>query len=178
MEDVTVRFGDIVGHELDTQKLGAAFFSEDGTGVMLRSHLLVEQAAIHTLDVLTQGRWTKLRTQLFGEKINLLEVLGAPPRLLAPVRTLNNQRNDFAHRGVEIITEQHLLDVLRGLRAFVPQFTDDYLVIFRGKREFNAKFHDCTILQKYAVTAAVLAMQVGIIPQLMHRYFEQTARAN
>jgi len=157
----------ILGHNPDTRRFASAFFAEDDIGAIIRCHFEVEQAANRELDVLTNQRWRRVRSQYLSDKLNLLEMIGVPSHLLAPARTLNNQRNGFAHDGAEEITEQQMLDLLRGFRALMPQFNDDYEIAFRGRREFTAKFRDCTIRQKYVVTAATLAFLIGGLPELV-----------
>ena len=173
-DNISLRLGELtVGHEPDTARYTAAFFSEDDLGTIIRCHFEVERAANRSLEVITQGRWKKVRSQYLSEKLNLLEMVGAPQKLLAPARTLNNQRNDFAHKGLEEISEQQFLDLVRGVRAFLPQFHDDYRVIFHGKREFDSAFKDCSIRQRYAATSFILSMLVGGIPELVAAYHQE-----
>ena len=141
---------------------------------MVRCHFEVEKAAIRALEALTGDRWRKTRSQYLSEKLNLLEMLGAPDAILAPARTLNKQRNAFAHDGVEEISEQQLFDIVRGIRAFLPQFHDDYRVQLHGTREFSGTFRECSIHQKYAVATSILSMLVGGIPEFMRAYREAT----
>ncbi len=177
LEDINLNLGELtVGHDVDTGRLAASFFSEDDIGVVIRCHFEVERAATHSLEALTGGRWRKVRGKYLSDQLNLLEVLGAPPKLLAPARTLNNQRNDFAHDGVSELSEQQLLDLLRGVRAFLPQLHDDFEVRIRGKREFKATFRECSIRQKYALTAGMLALLVGGLPETIKAYNDEMRR--
>lgn len=174
MAGETLDLGEFVsGHDFDIKRFTSAFFAEEDIAAMVRCHFEVERAAIRSLDVLTGGRWEKVRSQYLSEKLNLLEMIGAPPKLLAPARTINNQRNEFAHKGWEEISEQQMLDVVRGVRAFFPQFHDDYDVIFHGKRKFNAKFHECSIRQRYVLTTGILTMFIGGLPEIMRIYFSK-----
>ncbi|KQU66653.1 hypothetical protein ASC75_08430 [Aminobacter sp. DSM 101952] len=167
-----------IGHELDTKRLASAFFAEDALGVVVRCHFEVERAAIRALDTLTGNRWRKTRSQYLAEKLNLLEMLGAPEPVLVPARTLNKQRNAFAHDGLEEISEQQLLDIVRGIRDFLPQFQDDYRIQLHGEREFSGAFKECSIHQKYAVASSILAMLVGGIPEFMRAYREAAVAAD
>lgn len=174
MPDIDVKLDTVtLGHDIDPKRFSAAFFGEDDIGAVIRCHYEVEKAAIYALDVLTDGRWKRLRSQYLSEKLNLLEVLGAPPRLLVPARTLNNQRNDFAHEGLDTLDPQKELDLTRSVRAFFPQFNDDYSIILHGKREFAGKFSECSPRQKYVVSAAILSALVGSIPVLMKKYRDE-----
>lgn len=122
MKEIDIDLGDFtIAYDIDTSRLVASFFSEDDIGVVIRCHFEVERAATHSLENLTRGRWRKLRTQYLSDLLNLLEVLGAPVKLLAPARTLNSQRNEFAHKGMVELSEQALLDLVRSVRAFLPQ---------------------------------------------------------
>ncbi|TIN70477.1 MAG: hypothetical protein E5Y30_15830 [Mesorhizobium sp.] len=171
MSDINVKLDLItLAHDIDPKRFSAAFFGEDDIGAVIRCHYEVEKAAIYALEVLTDGRWKRLRSQYLSEKLNLLEVLGAPPRLLAPARTLNNQRNDFAHEGLDTLDPQKELDLTRGVRAFFPQFHDDYSIVLHGKREFTGKFRECSPRQKYVVSAAILSALIGSIPVLMKEH--------
>lgn len=157
----------VSGHDIDTKRFVAAFFAEEDIAAIVRSHFEVERAAARTLDVLTERRWRKVRSQYFSEKLNLLEMLGAPHKLLAAARTLNNQRNDFAHEGLEEISEQQMLDLVRGVKAFLPQFHDQYELILSGEQKFRAKFCECSIRQRYVIAAGILAFLIGGLPEMM-----------
>lgn len=177
MEEIDLDLGNLtIGHDVDTKRLGAAFFSDDDIGVVTRCHFEVERAATHSLDKLTARRWRKVRSKYLSDQLNLLEMLGAPPKLLAPARTLNNLRNDFAHGGIEELSEERLLDLLRGVRSFLPQFHDDFEIRIRGKREFTAKFRDCSIRQRYVLTTSVLLMLIGGLPEIMSAYRDEVRR--
>lgn len=176
-DEISLRIGELtIGHQPDTGRFTSAFFAEDDLGAIIRCHFEVERAAIRSLDVITQGRWKKTRSQYLSEKLNLLEVVGAPLKLLAPARILNKQRNEFAHDGIDAISEQQSLDLLRSLRAFYPTFNDDYRVIFHGLRQFDAAFRDCTLRQRYVATAMFLTLLIGGIPELIAAY-RQVMRA-
>ncbi len=177
MGSVNLSLGEMTfGHDLDTRRLAASFFSEDDIGVVVRCHFEVERAATHSLDTLTGNRWRKMRGKYLSDQLNLLEVIGAPPKMLAPARTLNHQRNDFAHKGLSELSEQQLLDLLRGVRDFLPQLHDDFEVRVLGKRKFNAKFHQCSIRQKYAITAGTLALLIGGLPETIKAYNDEMRR--
>ncbi len=168
MENIDLKLERLTtSHDIDTARVAAAFFAEDDIGMIIRCHFLLERAAIHALEVITDGRWKKNRSKYLGEKLEILAIIGAPPRILAPARTLNNLRNDFAHEGVEAITTQTEADLTRGVRAFYPKLTDDFGVSFTGSRTFTGRFGDCTPRQRYALAASVLTMFVGGIPELM-----------
>lgn len=177
MGDINLRIEKLVfDHDIDTKRFASAFFAEEDIAAMVRCHFEVERAAIRSLDVLTEGRWRKARSQYLSEKLNLLEMIGAPIKILAPGRTLNNQRNSLAHDGIEEISEQNMLDLVRGVRAFLPQFHDDYEIIFHGRHNFSAKFHQCTIRQRYVIASAILAALIGGLPEIMKAYRDEVQR--
>ncbi len=173
MEDVSLHIENFkTGHDPDTGRLSSAFFSDDDIGTLIRCHFEVERAAIHALDILTQERWKIAKYRYLNDKINFLEVIGAPPALLTPARILNKHRNALAHSGIDIITEEQEQEFTASIRSFFPQYSSDSTVSFRGKKTFDGKLSECSHRQRYVVSASFLIMGLSGIPKLMATYWE------
>ncbi|PQA73515.1 hypothetical protein [Brucella oryzae] len=174
MEDISLDLGEVISeHEPDTKRLAAAFFSDDDIGALIRCHFEVERAAIHALEIMTQGRWKTANCRYLNDKLNILEVIGAPPALLAPARILNKHRNSLAHSGIDIITREQEHEFTASVRRFFPQYTLDSKIDFRGTQTFNGTINDCSHRQRYVISASFLTMAMSSIPKILAKYFER-----
>ncbi|WP_407976082.1 hypothetical protein ACJKIH_02885 [Brucella pseudogrignonensis] len=174
MEYVSLNLGNCKsGHDPDTGRLASAFFSDDDIGTLIRCHFEVERAAIHALDVITQERWKIAKYRYLNDKINFLEVIGAPPALLAPARVLNKHRNALAHSGIDTITEEQEHEFTTSVRSFFPQYSSDSNVSFHGKYTFDGKLSECSQRQRYVISASVLIMGLSNVPRIMAKYWDK-----
>lgn len=168
MDIKSLNLGDFVSsHSPDTARLATAFFSNDDIGALIRCHFEVERAAAHALDILTQERWKAAKCRYLNDKLNALEMIGAPPNILAPAKILNKHRNRLAHDGVDTILYEQEAEFTLSVRSVLPQYTDDFKIIINGSRSFEGKVSDCTTRQRYVVSCGFVTMLVGSIPKIM-----------
>lgn len=168
MDKESLDLGNFVSsHSPDTARLAAAFFSNDDIGALIRCHFELERAATHALDVLTQGRWKAAKCRYLNDKLNALEMIGAPPTILASAKILNRHRNRLAHDGVDTISSEQEAEFTLSVRSVMPQYTDDFRVIISGSMNFDDKVSNCTVRQRYVISCGFVVMLVGSIPQIM-----------
>lgn len=172
MEKLNLDLGEVtIAYDPDTARLTSAFFAEDDIGAIIRCHFEVERSASRALDVMTGGRWKKTNSRYLLDKLNLLEMIGSPTKLISPARILNNHRNEFAHKGKEEVTEQEMLDLVRGVQAFIPHFShEEYRVLIQGRKVFDGRFSECSRRQKYVVASAHLMFLIGGLPEILDQY--------
>lgn len=176
LDKIDVKFETLtISHEVETKRLAEALFSEDEIDAVIRCHFELERAAIHALEVITQGRWKAGRSNYLKDKLNLLEIIAVPRHLLAPANLLNQHRNDLAHKGVDKITEQQEAEFTRLTRVALPQYHDDYSLKVSGKRTFDKKYRECSVKERYVMTAGVVVMLVGGLPEILAGYYSQAA---
>lgn len=152
-----------VTHEPDNERLAEAFFAEDTIGAVIRSHFEIECAINHLFEQRTAGRYGKNENQFrtFRDKLTGLILIKASADLVSALKIVNGHRNHFAHRAPEELPATYVRDLLGAVRRVYPKLTDDFVVIFKGKKEFNRSFGDLNDRQKYVALCMVLMFEVA-----------------
>ncbi|MBZ9760983.1 hypothetical protein LB553_08845 [Mesorhizobium sp. CA8] len=167
-----------MAHQPETSRLVAALRSEDDIGAVIRCHFEVERAAEHALEVITQGRFKVARANYLSEKLNLLEILGAPQAFLGAARLMNKHRNGLAHRGVDQITAEQEAEYSAAVRRVFPQYGEDFrLRATKGTDwSFEKIYADCSVRERYVWSTGFVIVMVGELPQFMAKYFATAAQ--
>lgn len=93
-------------HDIDFGRFLAALFEADDVGAMIRCHYEAEQALNYVLEKLTGGRSRrKASSWNFAQKLEVCHLLGIHENWMSPLKTHNGQRNDFAHKGLDLIED-------------------------------------------------------------------------
>ncbi|MEI9409914.1 hypothetical protein [Mesorhizobium salmacidum] len=181
MDKIDLRFDTLtMSHQADASRLIAALRGEDDIGAVIRCHFEVERAAEHALDVITVGRFKVARADYLYDKLNVLEMLGAPKAYLEPARLMNKHRNALAHKGIEQITSQQEAEYTAAVREVFPQYTEDFrLQATKGTEwSFDKLYKDSSTRERYVWSTSLVIPMLSELPQFMAKYFAlATARS-
>lgn len=163
-------FENITIHDIDMTRFSMALLVEDDLGSVIRCHFEAERALDHALSVFTEGRSSKSKLlRYFGHKLDALSMLGLDERFLLPMRTLNRVRNDFAHRGVDKITDKDLSEIRDAIGRVAPQMLQDFDIRIRGRFEFEGKYSTLNLRQKFVVSSLHATALLGGVPDIVRQ---------
>jgi hypothetical protein len=123
----------VFDHDIDSKRIIDAIFEPDDVGAIIRIHFEAERAIDYTLSKFTEGRFEPSNSRWsFSQKIELLRLIGVPSNWLAPIKTLNKHRNEFAHVGKTTIQSQEAVDLLRQMNQMSSTITEDFMIHIEG----------------------------------------------
>ncbi|MAB14734.1 hypothetical protein FHS78_003683 [Parvibaculum indicum] len=161
----------VLSFGLDRHRVGRAFFAEDDIGAIVRCHFETERAVDHALKKFTDGRFKSDGSRgfrNFGDKIEVLRLLGVGDNLLSPLRRHNDHRNQFAHRGQDELTVEQVSDLHRMINALIPDY-GKMKFTFKGNRNFESLYSELTLRQKYVANMMALINLVAALPEVAKR---------
>ncbi|TPI77692.1 MULTISPECIES: hypothetical protein [unclassified Mesorhizobium] len=156
----------IMEHEVDTSRLIGALFEADDVGAIVRCHYEAERALDFVLEKLTDGRSKRTKGWTFANRLEVCRMFGVRDMWTAPIQTINNQRNDFAHKGQLLIEDQQILDLYHQVRRIYPKFSDKFRLEISGRKLFNKEFGESSNREKYVMLASVVTSLFCSLPQM------------
>lgn len=154
-------------HELDRYRFLNAFLEADDVGAIIRCHYEAERALDYVLDKLTDGRSNRnAKNWAFAMRLEVCRLLGVQDMWTAPLKTINDHRNDFAHRGKDSLADQQILDLYHQVRRFYPRFDGSFRTKFHGTRSIDKTFAECSNKEKYVMMVMVVTGFFSSLPQI------------
>lgn len=154
-------------HDINSERFLAALFEADDVGAMVRCHYEAEQAINYVLDKLTGGRSKRKAVQWsFAQKLEVCHLLGIGENWLSPIKTHNGVRNDFAHKGLDEIDDQMVLDMVHLVRKLYPAFDDKFRLTVTGKRSFDKTYVEASLKERYVMCMMIAVFFLSSVPQV------------
>lgn len=165
----------ISSHKIDTKRLITALRVEDDLGAVIRCHYEAERTMDYVIETITEGRSKNTNIlRYFGQKIELLYIIGISDQFLSPLRTINSIRNGFAHKGREEIPLEALANLRDSVQTFSEHPIDDFTVRIDGGSVFEARYDAMTARQKFTVCATWAIGMLATVPDV----YDQAAAKN
>lgn len=155
-----------IEHDVDTSRFIGALFEADDVGAIIRCHYETERALEFVLEKLSDGRSKRTKGWTFANRLEVCRILGVRDIWAAPIQTINNQRNDFAHKGQLLVEDQQMLDLYHQLRRIYPKFSQSFRLKISGSRAFDKEFGQCSNKEKYVILASVITSLFCSLPQM------------
>lgn len=167
----SVNVGDLViEHSTDPSRMISAMLGEDEIGAIVRCHFEAEQAINHVLKKLSNGRSKRVEGwQSFANKLEVCRVLGIGENMCAPLKLLNDHRNEFAHNGRESLAAGEVVDLFRLVSRAYPQFTQEFRFVITGKNSFDRPYKECSNKEKYVMSCAIAINLFASMPQVLEK---------
>jgi hypothetical protein len=102
--------GPIFTTQIDFDRFEAAFLSEDVVGAVVRCQYEMERAARRALTSLAP-KYHLMKHRYLSDHLKTFRALGCEGPIFQVAEYVNKVRNEFAHDGIELLTDQHLREL-------------------------------------------------------------------
>lgn len=149
----------------DTARVFRALQTSDDIGALLRVHFDAERALSQVVNEAYIDA-KALNLKYFGQKLGALAAIGVLPLRLEPLVVLNKIRNDFAHRGRELIEDQDVKGLWDAINKYaLGSITPDFSIIYglTGATETKV-LGSMSSREKLVVLASLATFWISALP--------------
>ncbi len=147
-------------------RLLTILLGEDDLGVVIRAHIHIEEYIEKFLILKTDFQYVKKMNLDFSEKLLLAVSLGFNNDLYAPLVSLSNIRNKFAHKTDSVLTKS---DVNNLYKSFAPEHKEGLQEIIRNNSDrpegLATKYADLALSEKFVLM--VMSLDI-LLAQMIH----------
>ena len=165
--------------DVSTNRLFEAFFANEDVAAIIRCHFEAERAAAHVLSKLTAGRCkpSSNMVRYFGQKLEMLRIIGIDPKALSPLAIHNEHRNKFMHGGQVAITTDQLEELHESVLKIIPKFGEMQFK-FPDIPGFDRLYKDLSDRQKYVGNMMGAIWTFASIPDIVRPAADAVAPAS
>lgn len=152
--------------DINLQRFEAAFLSGDDVGAVIRCEFEVEQAAHRALRTIFP-KYDKFAHRYLSDHLKTFRAFGCEGPIFQVADYIKKVRNEFAHKGVEAITDIHIKELSsQAGTAFGGRHVRDWTLRQNTWGiEQDTKWSDLPNRQQFVLVAALDAASLDTIPQ-------------
>ncbi|WP_375284368.1 hypothetical protein [Marinicauda pacifica] len=145
----------------NAEAMKALWQCADDIAVVLRSHFIIEQAALVKVEEIVPDLNRVMERPKLSHAISILRYFEVPEHFWRPLKELDKIRHKFAHEGIDVIGRSEVDSLLNAVRPeFRSRFGDGSIAIVKGGQEEHYSFDQAPVRELFSMIVSTLLVEV------------------